>query len=120
MKNFLIKYLCVCIVLILIFIPNIYANNSSINMFSSSAIAVDANSDIILYSKSIDNKIYPASTTKILTAILAIENLNLEDTVTISKTAVSIPWDSSSIYLKEGETITIKDLLYGLLLNSRK
>ena len=95
----------------------IFANeNLSIN--SKAAIAMDADSSIVLYSKNIDSKIYPASTTKILTAILAIENLDLNKSVVVSKTAIAIPWDSSSVYLKEGELITVSDLLYCLLLNS--
>lgn len=85
---------------------------------SNTVIAVDSDSNIILYSKNIDKKIYPASTTKILTAIIAIENLDLGKSVVASKTAVSIPWDSSSIYLKEGEIMTVEELLYGLLLDS--
>lgn len=85
---------------------------------SKSAVAMDADSSIVLYNKDMDKKIYPASTTKILTAILAIENLSLNENVIVSKTAISIPWDSSSVYLKEGEIISINDLLYCLLLNS--
>jgi len=88
------------------------------NINSKSAIAMDADSSIVLYNKNIDKKIYPASTTKILTAILAIENLSLDKNVVVSKTAVQIPWDSSSVYLREGEIISINDLLYCLLLNS--
>lgn len=85
---------------------------------SKTAVAIDADSQVVLYNKDMDKKIYPASTTKILTAILAIENLSLDKNVVVSKEAVQIPWDSSSVYLKEGEIISINDLLYCLLLNS--
>jgi len=85
---------------------------------SNAAVAMDADSSIVLYNKGMNKKIYPASTTKILTAILAIENLNLDKSVVVSKTAINIPWDSSSVYLKEGEIISVNDLLYCLLLNS--
>ncbi len=88
------------------------------NINSKSAIAMDADSSIVLYNKSMDKKVYPASTTKILTAILAIENLDLNKSVVVSKTAINVPWDSSTVYLKQGEVITVKDLLYCLLLNS--
>ena len=91
---------------------------STPNISSNTAVAIDADSSVVLYNKSMNKKIYPASTTKILTAILAIENLDLNKTVVVSKTALDIPWDSSSVYLKKGEVITIKDLLYCLLLNS--
>ncbi len=92
--------------------------SSSPNINAKSAIAMDADSSIVLYNKDMDTQIYPASTTKILTAILAIENLSLDKNVVVSKTAISIPWDSSSVYLQEGEIISINDLLYCLLLNS--
>ncbi|MBQ8042654.1 MAG: D-alanyl-D-alanine carboxypeptidase [Clostridia bacterium] len=92
--------------------------SETLNINSKTAIAMDADSEIILYSKDMNKKIYPASTTKILTAILAIENLDLNKSVVVSTTAIAIPWDSSSVYLKQGEVITINDLLYCLLLNS--
>lgn len=88
------------------------------NINSKTAVAMAADSSVVLYNKDMNKKIYPASTTKILTAILAIENLSLDKTVVVSKTAIKIPWDSSSVYLKEGEVMTINDLLYCLLLNS--
>lgn len=94
----------------------IFASTPTIS--SQSGVAIDADSGIVLYGKGINEKVYPASTTKILTAILALENLSLDKSVVVSKTAISIPWDSSSIYLKEGEVITVKELLYGLLLES--
>lgn len=94
----------------------VFASNISIN--SKTAIAMDADSSLVLYNKDINKKIYPASTTKILTAILAIENLDLNKNVIVTKTAINIPWDSSSVYLKEGEIISVNDLLYCLLLNS--
>ena len=92
--------------------------SENLTIHSKAAIAMDADSSIILYNKDINKKIYPASTTKIITAILAIENLDLNRSVVVSKSAISIPWDSSSVYLKEGEIVSVKDLLYCLLLNS--
>lgn len=100
---------------------NVYANETETSApytYSYAAVSMDADSSCILYAKNGDKKIYPASTTKILTAILAIENLDLNKIVTVSKTAIQIPWDSSSVYLKEGEVISINDLLYCLLLYS--
>lgn len=95
----------------------VFASNYP-SISSKTAIAMDADSSVVLYDKNMDKKIYPASTTKIITAILAIENLSLDRNVVVSKTAIQIPWDSSSVYLKEGEIVSIKDLLYCLLLNS--
>jgi len=80
------------------------------------AIVMDANSGRILYSKNADQRRYIASTTKIMTAIVTLENGNVDDIVTISKRAASIK--GSSINLKEGEKLKLKELLYGLLLNS--
>ncbi len=88
-------------------------------IYSSSAVAIDSETGAILFSKDKDKKVYPASTTKIITAILAIENLDLETPVTASREALySVPLGSSSIYLKVGETMSVKNLLYGLLIQS--
>lgn len=106
------------LILIILSLTNTHILASAPTINSQSAIAIDADSGIVLYGKSINEKVYPASTTKILTAILALENLPLDKSVVVSKTAINIPWDSSSIYLKEGEIITVKELLYGLLLDS--
>ncbi len=85
---------------------------------SKAAIAMEAGSGTILYEKNINGKVYPASITKILTAILAIENLKLEDNIVASKAALKIPWDSSSAYIKEGEILTVDELLHCLLIYS--
>ena len=109
------------IVIFLIFFMTFFSviwASQDIKTYSKSVIAMDADSAMVLYNKNMNNKVYPASTTKILTAILSIENLDLSKSVVVSKTALNIPWDSSSVYLKEGEVISVKDLLYCLLLNS--
>lgn len=90
----------------------------NIKISSKSAVAMDAESGTILHDKDMNKKIYPASTTKILTAILAIENVDLNKNVVVSDSALKIPWDSSRVYLKKGEIMSVKDLLYCLLLNS--
>lgn len=103
---------------IFIFTNCIYANDD-IETYSNDILALDAESGNILYNKNGMEKVYPASTTKILTAILAIENLKLDDIIECSKTAIySTPFESSSMYLRVGEQISVKDLLYGLLLQS--
>ncbi|MDD2376859.1 MAG: serine hydrolase [Clostridia bacterium] len=85
----------------------------------NSAIVLDSDGLSILYNKNMNKKIFPASTTKILTAILAIENLNLDSNVTVSNEALAnVPYGSSIIYLKQGEILTVRQLLYGLLLSS--
>lgn len=84
-------------------------------LYATSAVAVDASTGRVLFSKEADRKIYPASTTKVMTALLALENLEMDQTVTVSKNCLV---GESSIYLQEGETITVRELLYGLLLKS--
>ena len=85
---------------------------------SKSAIAMEAGSGTILYDKNINDKVYPASITKIITAILALENLDLTQNIVATKTALKIPWDSSSAYIKEGEILTVDELLHCLLIYS--
>ncbi|MGN0341560.1 MAG: D-alanyl-D-alanine carboxypeptidase family protein [Roseburia sp.] len=72
----------------------------------------------IPYSQKIYEKMYPASTTKILTAYIAIKYGNLDDTVTISENAVTVTSDSSVCDLRAGDRMTLRDLVYGLILRS--
>lgn len=80
------------------------------------AIAIETSSGRVLFEKNAYSKRPMASTTKIMTAIVAIENGNLQDVVTVSKRAAMI-W-GSEINLKAGEKFRLNELLYGLLLNS--
>lgn len=73
---------------------------------------------IISYQKNIYKKMYPASTTKILTAYLAITQANPDDTVTISEHAADQASDSSVCGMRAGDRIKLSDLLYGLMLKS--
>ena len=83
------------------------------------AILVEAESGAILYGKNIHEAYYPASITKLLTGLIAYENLDLTDTVTLSEQAVySIPWDGTNIGMDMGESITIEQALYGLMVAS--
>ncbi len=83
------------------------------------AILIEEKTGKILYSKDIYTANYPASTTKIMTAILVLENLDLYDTATASATALNtVSSDSSIISLKPNETHTVEDLLKGLLIVS--
>ncbi|WP_229683020.1 D-alanyl-D-alanine carboxypeptidase family protein [Virgibacillus oceani] len=83
---------------------------------SDAAIMIDADNGSVLYEKNADEKMYPASLTKIATAIYAIETGNLDDIVTVSKKARNV--DGTRVYLEEGEQVTLKKLLQGLLINS--
>lgn len=72
----------------------------------------------VLYAENIHERLYPASTTKLLTAYLALKYGDLSDVITVSEAAVSVPSDSSIAGLQAGDRLTLKDLLYGLMLPS--
>lgn len=80
------------------------------------ALLLDATEGRVLFSQNQDQRLPMASTTKIMTAIIAIENMPVDYVVTVPKEAVNI--EGSSIYLYENEQITCLDLLYGLMLES--
>lgn len=81
-----------------------------------SAILMDAITGRVLYERRADEKSLIASTTKIMTALVVCEQCNVLDRVRITKEAVGI--EGSSIYLREGEILTVQELLYGLMLHS--
>ncbi|WP_434402764.1 D-alanyl-D-alanine carboxypeptidase [Planococcus sp. 11815] len=86
------------------------------NVSSEAAIVMEATTGEILYEKNAQSQMYPASLTKIATAIYAIENRKLNDVVTISKKARNT--EGTRVYLEEGEQVTLEKLLLGLLVNS--
>lgn len=86
---------------------------------AESAILMDANTGVILYSKNINEKLYPASTTKIMTCLLAMEQGSLDDMIEFTKEAVfSVPADGSNMGMDVGESITMEQCLYGILVGS--
>ncbi len=86
---------------------------------AAGAILMEAETGTILYEKNIHEHLYPASVTKILTCLIAIENCQMDETVEMSHEAVfSIPRDSSNIGMDEGEKITVEQCLYGILVGS--
>ena len=83
---------------------------------SEAAILLDQKTGQVLYDKNSTAQMYPASLTKIATAIYAIEKGNLDDIVTVSSKARNV--EGTRVYLAEGEQISLKKLLQGLLINS--
>lgn len=82
-------------------------------------IVIDANSGAVLYGKNMHETYYPASITKILTALIIIENCDLDDTVTFSNTAVnSLEPNSTILGARTGDKMSVRDCLYALLLQS--
>ena len=106
------------IMLVIISIQSIsFANEISIN--SRAGILVEVSTGRILYEKRSTEKMWPASTTKIMTAILVLENCNLDDMVTVTETAISnIPSGYVICDLQIGEEISVKDLLNALMIKS--
>ena len=87
---------------------------------AETAIVMDASSGYILYQKDMDKKMYPASMTKIMTALLVLEKGNLDDIVTVSQKAVDSVdiYQSSNIGLQVGEEVSVRDLLNAILIPS--
>lgn len=83
---------------------------------ASGKVLIEQSSRRVLYGENQNEKCYPASTTKVLTAYIALQRLPLNLVVTIPKQAAGV--EGSSIYLKAGEKITVEDLLFGLMLRS--
>nr|MCR5279470.1 D-alanyl-D-alanine carboxypeptidase [Lachnospiraceae bacterium] len=85
-----------------------------------SAILMDADTGAILYNKDSHVRMYPASTTKLMTSLLVMEHegSSLNDLVEISSAAVDLPWDASTIDLVAGDKITLEECLYAILVCS--
>lgn len=92
---------------------------NNITTYSPCIVMLEEDTGDVLYDKKAYEKMYPASTTKIMTAILAIENCELSDVATVSYTSVaSVPYSYTTAYLQVGEQFTIEDLLYATLIPS--
>lgn len=102
---------------ILFLVLLIFVNNFSVFAISAqSSVLMDCNSKRVLMESNAHLRRGMASTTKIMTAIIALENGNLDDVVTVSYNASNV--EGSSMWLKPSEQITLRSLLYGLMLNS--
>ncbi|MBR5252311.1 MAG: D-alanyl-D-alanine carboxypeptidase [Clostridia bacterium] len=89
---------------------------SAADVSARSAVLIEASSGDIIYEKNAHERMSMASTTKIMTALVALEHGNLDKKVTIAEEACGI--EGSSIYLKHGEVLTMEDLLYAVMLES--
>ena len=88
----------------------------SLNVDAKAAVLIDADSGRILFAKN-ENQLLPeASCTKIMTALVALENSSLDEEVTAGKNAHGVT--GTSLYLSEGETLSMEQMLYGLMLRS--
>lgn len=93
--------------------------NPEINMeLAEGAGLFDISNNETIFAKNVHKKLYPASTTKILTAYVVLKHGNLEDVVTVSNENIALESDSSHCGLKAGDRVSVKELLYGLMLKS--
>lgn len=110
MKRMIAGMVAALLATILFFSCPVYA------LSAEKAILLDAQTGRVLKQKKADQQALIASTTKIMTALVVCEQCNVLDRVRISKEAVGI--EGSSMYLREGEILTVQELLYGLMLHS--
>ena len=104
------------VLLYLLFLPLPALGQQPPQISGETAVLMDAQTGVVLYGKEENKKMYPASTTKVLTALVALERARLTDMVTIGSDAAHA--GGSAIWLAEGERLTLEELLYALLLNS--
>lgn len=111
-----LSFVVTLIAIFLSFIPALSECSAPPTIKANSAILIDAKTGQILFDKKSATRYAPASTTKILTAILAIESGRLDDVVTVSARAAGT--GGSSMYLYAGQHITLRELVTGLMLRS--
>lgn len=88
-------------------------------IYSESGIVMDIDSGAILYAKNIDDQHYPASITKVATALIALQNYKLDETVTFTWDDIGfLEYGDAHIGIKDGEELVMEDALYGMLLAS--
>lgn len=93
--------------------------NTSVNMADATAAALfDVNNANIIYAKNIHERLAPASLTKVLTAVVALEQGNLDDIITVTKDVRITESGATLCGLKEGDTLTLNQALHALLINS--
>ncbi|WP_066634694.1 D-alanyl-D-alanine carboxypeptidase family protein [Desulfolucanica intricata] len=113
-KKAIIGFLCFVFLTVITATPVCAAEPPKIQ--GQAAVLIDTHNLQVLYGKNMHQRMYPASTTKILTGIIALEKGNLNDMVSVSWEAVNT--EGTHIGLQEGEQLSLEDLLYALLLNS--
>ncbi len=117
MKRIIARITAVLLAIAAIFAYNtLDAKAEGVDVSASSAIVLEASTGRVLYEKNAHKKMPMASTTKVMTALVALEYGNLSDVVTVSKNASGV--EGSSIWLSVGEKMTLSDMLFGLMLAS--
>ena len=121
MKKIII--LCISLLFVVNSTPIVYAKEGSniAALTAEYALAIDIEQDTVLYEKNADKKMYPASMTKIVTVIVALEKIeNLDEIVTITQNDLDTIFETgaSAAYFEVGEEVTYRDLIYGAMLPS--
>ena len=118
MKDVRDKIIILILLLAVLFLcyGSVVFSASEISISAKAAVLYEPTTGSFLYTKNADKKLPMASTTKIMTALVAIENCNLDEIVLIDERSVGI--EGSSLYLKAGEEMTMRNLLTGLMLRS--
>ena len=108
------KYLAAAAAFLMLIPLSVHARAASVS--ASSAVLIEAESGDVIYEKDAHTRRGPASTTKIMTSLVAVEHLPLDKVVTVNENAVGV--EGSSAYLYAGEKVTAETLLYALMLRS--
>lgn len=113
------KIICFLIIIFNILSINKFCNAAEINISAPVCVLMEYSTGKILFEKNLNKMMYPASTTKLMTAILVLEKCQLTDVAIVSNSAVdSVPAGYSTAYLQKGEKLTIEQLLHVLLIPS--
>lgn len=121
MKRFFTLILCLCLSMGVFTMKAAAAPDwpSDVSIQADGGILMDADTGTILYGKNMNQRYYPASITKILTALIVLEHCSLDEPVTFSHDDVyNVESGSSSAGIDEGDVLTVRDCLYALLLAS--
>lgn len=110
------KFFFIFILALIPFASTTVSAESDLPLISEAGIIIDAKSGKVLYEKNTNKKMYPASLTKVATAIYAIEHGDKNELVTVSKKAAEA--DGSSVFIEPGEKIELSKLIAGMLINS--
>ena len=104
------------LILVIIFILSVTKNVNALSISAECACVIDMSTGRVIFEKNAHKEHTMASTTKIMTALVALENSNPDDVVTVSENAAGK--EGTSLYLKAGQKATMEDLLFGLMLQS--
>ncbi|ABW19280.1 D-alanyl-D-alanine carboxypeptidase family protein [Alkaliphilus oremlandii] len=114
-KPFYILTIIFTLILSFSFESMVFAQGQQPDISAPYGVLIDYETGTVLYNKNAHEKAYPASTTKVMTAVMVLENANLDDKVTID---YDLYVDGSSMYLLKGESFTVRELLQALLIRS--